>query len=118
MTVTVEPGVVCVTVSDGFVMITVVAGALSVRVGVDSVVVVTDGAVVTVVVVAGGVGVESVGVVRATVRVTPAALFPPPPHDERRTEASTPRAATALSLAAAHPKDLQERRAISVLLRR
>jgi hypothetical protein len=80
-------------------------------VGVDSVV------VTAVVVSAVGVGVETVGVVRAAVRVAIAAVFPPPPHDARRTEASTPSAATALSLAAAQPTDFQERRAISLLLR-
>ena len=88
------------TVGAEVVTVTVAAGMDSVRAGVVSVGV--DG-VLTVGVVS--VGAESVGVVRAgVVRVTTAALLPPPPQDERATEASTPRAAAEPSLNAAAPR--------------
>jgi hypothetical protein len=91
VTVTVCGGTVWVTVDAVVVTITVRVGDDSVWVGVDSVCVV--------VVVGVGDEVESVGVARVAVRVATAALLPPP-HEVRTTEATTPIAATARSLAA------------------
>jgi hypothetical protein len=89
-----------VTVDAGVVTVTVAAGVDSVWAGDVSVGV--DG-VLTVGVVA--VGAESVGVVRVgAVRVATAALLPPPPQDDRTTEASRPRAPATASLSAAAPR--------------